>query len=660
MFNAEAVSRFFDECQTVLMVRTDGQGRITDGNSAFCRLLSMTDLPLGRKLEDFLLPESAPALHQAAQKGHPGCRVGLVAVNNLIHTVQCRLFPDEEGLLIIGEKPVFSGADIFSEMSSMNDDLVNLTRELKEKNALLEETTEKLQTLFSAAPLGVVVWDRKHRIRVWNPAAERIFGWTAEELQGQSIPYTDEAMRQQLKTMIEGAFQGEVIDDIELARHDKEGRKLELVGALSPVRRSDGSITEVIEIVADVTERRQAERRQRQWEQQMQELQKLESLSALAGGVAHDFNNLLMIISGNADLGLMDARLSDDLRELLQEIKDASTRAATLSNQMRAYSGRGHAAVEPLNLNDVIGAMEPLLRALAGHRITLDLDLAENLPELHADRTQMDQLAVNLVTNAAEAVAGQGGRIVVRTAREDWSRPTPPDHATGEELPAGSYVVLEVSDTGCGISDQEVRRVFEPFFSTKFIGRGLGLAAVQGIVRGHQGGVFVRSQSGEGTAFRVLLPLPASAGRPGLQQPGAEASWRGRGRILLADDEQAVRMVAQRLLERLGFEVQSVADGHEALQAFQVDPSAIQCLMLDWSMPGMQGPETLDRFRHVRPDLPIILCSGYGEARAKDFLQGKQRTAFLEKPFELHVLTDVLKKLLGQETPAASGRDASA
>lgn len=646
-FGDDNIGRFLNEGKSVLAVRLDENHCILEANAAFLGLLSVGECPTGRPLRDFLLPETADAFDQACQGELPWCRLSIVSINNMIHTVRFMRIAEPQGLLLLGERPVFTGADIFEQMSALNDEMVNLTRELKEKNALLEDTTSKLEALIKAAPLGVIVWERDRTIQVWNPAAERILGWSAEEIVGRTIPYDDPVMAAELDSMLEHVLNGEDIQDRLLERHAKSGTTVELLTAMSGIRGSDGTVRQVVEILSDVTERRRAEQKQKQWESHVQQAQKAESLSSLAGGLAHDFNNLLMIISGNADLGMMAEDVSQTDRELYTEIKDAATRAASLSNQMRAYSGAGHAMIEPLDLDEVIRNSESLLQSQARHRLNLSLDLAGALPEIQADRAQLFQLLTNLVTNAAEASQNSSQPILVRTALAELAEPSEQDHATGEQLPAGTYVVLEVTDHGSGIEVEDPRQIFEPFYSTKFIGRGLGLAAVQGIVRGHHGGVFVDVGPDGETIFRVFLPS-----RPADEESAAgETSDRERSSeeaILLADDERAVRLVARRLLEKLGHDVCEATDGYEAVAAIRAALRPFRAAILDLSMPGMEGGQAIRELRQVQAELPIVICSGFGEQQARDTLRESSGIVFLEKPYQLSTLSETLDTVLSE------------
>jgi two-component system, cell cycle sensor histidine kinase and response regulator CckA len=354
-------------------------------------------------------------------------------------------------------------------------------------------------------------------------------------------------------------------------------------------------------------------------------VQKLESIGVLAGGIAHDFNNLLHVVLGNADLARLQLDAAAPAREYLDEVIRATQRAGELTQQLLAYSGRGAIEIRHLNLSDEVREMATLLRTAISKQATLVWELTPGLPAVTADPTQVRQVVMNLITNASDALGDSAGTITLRTGLD------------------GELVFLEVSDTGIGMDTGTLQRIFDPFFSTKFTGRGLGLAAVMGIVESHHGHVRIRSAPGEGTTFRILFPaVPDSADR----EPGrlTVPQWRGRGTVLVVEDEEGVREVVGRMLERLGFQVITAEDGIEALQRLDHHGGAMAAVLLDLSMPRMGGPEVLQQIRERRPEAPIILMSGYTEQEVASKLLGPEgAVAFLQKPFLPEDLTSVLR-----------------
>jgi len=384
-------------------------------------------------------------------------------------------------------------------------------------------------------------------------------------------------------------------------------------------------------------ERKQADEERRELEEQVRHTQKLESLGVLAGGIAHDFNNLLTGILGNADMALMELNEKDPASESVRAIRDSAERAADLSRQMLAYSGKGRFVIEPIDLNEVIHEMTHLLEASLSKSAIVRFDLAEDLPLITGDATQLRQIIMNLMTNASDAIGDRNGVISLRTRALECDRFVLSQGYASEDLPDGSYVCIEVEDTGGGMDEETVSRIFDPFFTTKFTGRGLGLAAVLGIVRGHKGAISVESTPGAGTTFRVLIP--ASEDQDALTVARETAgdtrpAWDGSGgTVLLVDDEPTVRRVTQKMLERAGFDVVTASDGLKAIETYRKHADRIVCVLLDLTMPNMGGEEAFTELRQLDPDLRIILSSGYGEKEIAERFVGQGLAGFIQKPY---------------------------
>ncbi|NBR86422.1 MAG: PAS domain S-box protein [Proteobacteria bacterium] len=379
------------------------------------------------------------------------------------------------------------------------------------------------------------------------------------------------------------------------------------------------------------------------FEARLQETQKLESLGVLAGGIAHDFNNLLTSILGNASLARLDLPPHSPANHSLERIETASLRAADLCKQMLAYAGKGRLVVQPVNLTQLVQETAHLLQVSISKRAVLKFDLAPNLPAVLVDASQLRQIVMNLVINASEAIGERSGVIALATGLVRADREYLADSRLAGDLSEGDYVFLEASDTGCGMTPEIQARIFEPFFTTKFTGRGLGLAAVLGIVRGHRGALKVDSVPGKGSTFRLLLPVTHELAQPTSGPNPLATGWRGHGRILVVDDEETVRTVVARVLENLGFTVTLASDGREAVKIFEAQPDAFTMVVVDLTMPHMDGTEAFARMRRVRPDLRVVLMSGYSEPDATLAFAGKGLAGFLQKPFELIHLHDKVR-----------------
>ena len=417
------------------------------------------------------------------------------------------------------------------------------------------------------------------------------------------------------------------------------------------IGRAEKNATRVVRVYGsfqDITFRKKAEEERQKLQLKMQEAQKLESLGVLAGGIAHDFNNLLTVIMGNSSLAREDPSLANDC---LQQIETATQRAADLCRQMLAYAGKGRTSMESVDLNRIVTDTVHLLRLSISKNATLDFALAPEALAIEADHSQIRQVIMNLVINASDAIGDASGRIRVSTSRQTITAEILHEVRLGQELPPGEYVVFEVQDEGSGMSEETLARIFDPFFTTKFAGRGLGLAAVLGIVRAHKGAFFVQSSLGHGSTFRMLLPptgkLPAVNNAPSSALPSMGVAPLLRpGFFLIVDDEPHVRKLACNILERQGHTVALASDGYEALALALAHGGRLTAILLDLTMPGLDGPSTLKEFRQMKIDVPVLIMSGYSEIDARKRFADDPKLAFLPKPFTSEVLLASLHNLL--------------
>lgn len=397
------------------------------------------------------------------------------------------------------------------------------------------------------------------------------------------------------------------------------------------------------EIMLGTLERQWGEEERNRLEEQIRQAQKLESLGVLTGGIAHDFNNLLMGILGNAELAEEGAE-DPEVAESLENIRTGAKQAADLCRQMLAYSGHGRVIMQTVHINHVLQQLADLLKTSISKKARMQLDLAEGLQPVRADISQIRQVAMNLITNAAEAVGDAEGTILVRTSMRYCTEDFLGRTYLAENLPAGDYVVLEVVDTGCGMDQQTLERIFDPFYTTKFTGRGLGLAAVLGIVRSHGAALDVASKPKQGTRFSVYLPVDPEPEIPtAAADDRATLDWRGQGTVLIAEDEPSVRFTIARMLKKLGLDVIEAEDGFEAVERMKKDHSKVQLLILDLNMPRMSGYEALCNIRGFDPDVPVLLSSGYSEEEStRDFSQ-LNLSGFIEKPYSVERLVAAVR-----------------
>ena len=382
-------------------------------------------------------------------------------------------------------------------------------------------------------------------------------------------------------------------------------------------------------------------------ETQLPDSRNPESLGVLAGGIAHDFNNLLTTIQGNAELARMDLPDDSPVCENISEIDSSSTRAAEICQQMLDYAGKGKLTVEPLDVSVVVKGMCRGLEAGVGDNIAFDYGLPEGLPGVAADPIQLRRLVQSLVTNAREAIDGEAGVVTIRTGTLSCGRFCRADARFGHEMVEGPCVFLEISDTGCGMDQKTLNSLCDPYFSTKFAGRGLSLSAALGIIRGHGGALRVWSEEGRGSTFLVLFPFLRSEEQDAGDRGETELdSWRGSGTVLIVDDEKPVRTVGRRMLERMGFNVLVAIDGREAVEIYRTNAERIDCVLLDLTMPEMDGEEAFREIRRIRKDALVILASGYSEEDVLCRFRGEGLAGFLHKPYRYKLLRSMVRKVL--------------
>lgn len=472
--------------------------------------------------------------------------------------------------------------------------------------------------------------------------ARSIYGCEPEEMIGRR--FTEFLPENQVQRDLQAFARikaGEPAFRYETEHFRKDGRRVLLSFNAIPCYDREGRLLGTTGTAVNITERRRAEEERRKLEEQFQQSQKLESLGVLAGGIAHDFNNLLTSMLGYASLARMQLPVESPASPMLEEIERAALRAADLTRQMLAYSGRGKFVIQSIDLAAVLSEMAKLLGTVVSKKARLKLDLQP--APIEGDATQVRQIVMNLITNASDALGERDGIISLRTGtrRMDADSLLSP-HAT-ESPPAGLYAFAEVEDTGCGMDEETVRKIFDPFFTTKFTGRGLGLAAVLGIVRGHKGVIHVKSSPGRGTLFQVLIPVAAP--RPELGVVKSSAPWRGSGTVLVVDDEERIRGFAERVLADAGYRVLTASDGVAACEAFDHHRGEITAVALDWTMPRMDGAEAARRIRE-QSRVPILFMSGFSEQDVAAKAAGLEKVDFLPKPFQPSDLLNGIRRLL--------------
>jgi PAS domain S-box-containing protein len=534
------------------------------------------------------------------------------------------------------------------ELRVAEEELRHQNEQLVSTHAQVADERRRYQHLFDYAPDAYLLTDLTGIIREANHSAAHLLGVEPRFLVGKTlVSFVATEERSRLRTEINRWRSEPAAKSLELRLQPRSGEAFDASLTLSVARGGPRDKAFGVRwLVRDISAQRQltdelrlreeeARREAEASEARAYHVQKLESIGVLAGGIAHDFNNLLHVVLGNADLARLHVAADSPAREHLDEVVRDTQRAADLTLQLLAYSGRGAVESRQLDLSVEVRVMGTLVRTAISKQATLAWDLAPDLPAVTADPTQVRQIVMNLITNASDALGESPGTITLRTGVDE--------EAETDDGPAKS-VFLEVVDTGCGMDSGTLQRIFDPFFSTKFTGRGLGLAAVMGIVQSHQGHVRIRTAPGEGTTFRVVLPAVDGAADAAPRRASG-AGWRGRGTVLVVEDEEGVREVVGRMLERLGFQVLQAADGVDAIHLFDQHEGTVAAVLLDLSMPRMGGQETLHRLRQRSADLPVVLMSGYTEQEvaAKILDRAGGAVGFLQKPFLPDDLSSVLR-----------------
>ncbi len=551
--------------------------------------------------------------------------------------------------------------------------------ERKRAEAALRESEERFRTLVENAPESIVVLDTEkgHFIQA-NENALKLFKCRLEELEKLgpaelSAPRQPDG-RSSAKAAAEyvaAAQRGET-PAFEWLHRDLEGNDIPCEVRL--VRLSTANPNLIRGSMTDISERKRLEREQQEFEAQVQQAQKLESLGVLAGGIAHDFNNLLVGVLGNATLALEELGPGHPQYERLKQIDLAASRASELTNQLLMYAGKSQLKQELTDLNQLLPEVERLLGAAVSKKTRLRYELAPEPLFVLGDRSQIQQVAMNLITNASEAMVERGGgTVTVRTAAEKDARVALSGTGSGRLSKEQSYHVLEVADEGPGIDEETRARILEPFFSTKFAGRGLGLATVSGIVRSHRGLLKVDSRPGHGASFKALFPAVEKPLEPRASRSAAPVDWRGEGTILVADDEELVRLVLEQHLQYLGFDVIFAHDGRDAIARYRQHRQELVAVLLDQTMPVMDGVEAAREMQRLGGEIPIVMLSGYAREdiplaplrgdiplaplREDDPLASRDPAAgiagFIQKPFSFDDLRRTLRELLSQHGASA-------
>jgi len=521
---------------------------------------------------------------------------------------------------------------------------VAMAIERSHAEADLRASEARLKAIIDAALDAVITMDGDGVVLSWSPQAERVFGWPASEAVGGKLsttiipPRFREAHERGLAHFL-GTGEGPVLNQrIEITGLRRDGREIPVELTITPVRLGGAWLFSAF--LRDISERKLLEA-------QLRQAQKMEAVGRLAGGIAHDFNNLLTAIIGYTDLALADLREGDPMRQDMEEILRAAHRAAGLTRQLLAFSRQQVLAPRVLDLNEVVQTVDKMLGRLVGEDIELQSVLAPGLGHIKADPGQLEQVIVNLAVNARDAMP-TGGKRTIETADVEMAETRGRDLTT---VPAGRYVMLAITDSGTGMDEDTKARIFEPFFTTKEQGKGtgLGLATVYGIVKQSGGFIWVYSEPGHGTTFKIYLPRVEGAADALAPPVGTAAVPRGTETVLIVEDEEAVRALAKTALARKGYRVLEAANGGEALLLCESERAPIHLLVTDVVMPGLGGADLAQRLAPLRSEMKVLFISGYTDRAAARHGTMQPGAAYLEKPFSLDALARKVREVLDRE-----------
>ena len=502
----------------------------------------------------------------------------------------------------------------------------------------LAETHELLRGLVESSPIAIMVMDPDGKIKIWSKASETIFGWTAEEVTNRLPPIVPEAEWEPFNKLRQRALRGETITNVETQRQKRDGSLVDVSLSMAPLFDKAGDVVGVVALFMYIGDRKQLEMRLRQ-------SQKMEAVGRLAGGVAHDFNNLLTIILGECDLSLESLGPEDPMLSSFEEIKKAGGRAALLTAQLLMFSRKQLFEPTTFNLNVILNDMSSMFRRLIGEDVELKIRPAADLGVVTADRGQIEQVVVNLVVNARDAMP-EGGTIVIESANVELDADYAASHA---DVRVGKYVMLAVSDTGTGMSNEVKAHLFEPFFTTKEQGKGtgLGLATSYGIVKQFGGHIGVYSEIGTGTTMKVYLPLSAVGDM--IESQTAPATAHGNETILVVEDEGPVLAIAARMLSALGYIVLTASAGEEALRLLSGYPAPVHLLLTDVVLPKMGGRELAELVRAMRPEIKVLFASGYTDDVILQHRLIHHDIALVNKPYTAVSLSRKVRETLDQK-----------
>ncbi len=644
---AAAKARYFDlyDLAPVGYLTLSPAGIIREANFSAATLLGVTrkDL-LRRAITDFILPEDQQ-VYYLHRKHHAKAPLSDPTQANNTQGCEIRLQRPDSSIF---------WAYLQDTLADNDEYRITLTdiSGLKRADADLRKSEARFRTIFERSTVGKSLTAPDGRLLKVNQALADMLGYSIEEMQQLDIaqvthPDDVAASREFIRSLMAGEQNA---CRFEKRYIHKSGTIVWADVSSMLLRDEQGTPLHLITSIVDITERKKAEEEKLLLEQQFQQAQKLESLGILAGGIAHDFNNILTVIICNCSLLQQRPAMA---AELVPEIETAAQRAADLCRQMLIYAGKAQPIPTKFNMKSLVEEMVKMLKATINQNVALSVDLSADIPFIKADASQIRQVVMNLIINASEAIGTAQGEIAVLLATTEIVAGHDDTDYLGKVITPGSYICLNVTDNGCGMDEGTKRRIFEPFYTTKFSGRGLGMSAVLGIIMAHNGALQLTSQQGEGTTFKVYLPVQSSEAVGDLLPHVSVMPWQGSGTVLLVEDEPQVILIAKELIQTLGFSVIEAVNGQVALELYQKNAKYITLVLTDIGMPVMDGYQLIHELKILNPELPIIVSSGFGDVELTSRIR-EDIAGCVSKPYSFAQLREVLRGVV--EASVGAGR----
>lgn len=560
--------------------------------------------------------------------------------------------PDGDRFYVTTVKPILGIGGAVASVICISKDIT----ERKKGEKALQEGKDLLAEIIELSPISMAIVSMDGTIEQINRRAFETFGYSLDDIPNMERwweqAYPDESYRDEVFAQWMGLVGKAIAEKSEIERREyrvtcKDGSvKTTLIFGI-PVS------GKVFVIFDDITERKRAEEERLQLEQQFLQAQKLESLGIMASGIAHDFNNLLQSILGNLELAERILPQNTDPHKYITNALNSGQAASHLTSLMLAYVGKGFLAKKNLDLNELVRVNADMLKTTVGSAISLELSLSQESPKILADEAQIQQVIMNLLTNAAESIEKQPGIIRLTTGSQNCDQACLAASLLDKKPEPGRYVFMEISDTGCGMSAETMKRLFDPFFTTKFTGRGLGMSAVMGIIKSHNGALFVQSAPGKGTTFKTLFPASEATLSNMLQKDRTSTAENSTvtgkalsGVALVVDDEKNVLRTCKKMVELCGFSVITANDGLEAVSRFREHAREIDIVLLDLTMPNMDGIAAMNEIYSITPNVKLILSSGFNKDELSDRFTGHAPSGFIRKPYSMTVLETELRRVM--------------